>query len=196
MPWRFVSEAANMDMQVSEGACCYAEAVASPSLPAQMASPVPGAMTPASDSDGQEAPMLLAVDCCETSVVLGRRRSRGKEIGDCLSASKRPRTRPRSPSPWTEVADSQASTAAPPLPTMPTTPSAISSPTLSPACDPELSLPRLAPMDYAQLSEDELRAELGLQGSGIAEDWNQAELANLMEELDRICMPLLSSPSP
>jgi len=48
-------------------------------------------------------------------------------------------------------------------------------------------------MDYQSLSVPELQAELGVEGIGVAADWDKDDFIAVLSELDRICLPLLSA---
>eukprot|EP00933_Yihiella_yeosuensis_P051470 TRINITY_DN49412_c0_g1_i1.p1 TRINITY_DN49412_c0_g1~~TRINITY_DN49412_c0_g1_i1.p1 ORF type:complete len:220 (+),score=49.29 TRINITY_DN49412_c0_g1_i1:50-709(+) len=69
---------------------------------------------------------------------------------------------------------------------------ALPTPTSTPATSPVLGpvgFPAQPKVDYSKLSVPDLRAILGVEGLDIAEGWEQAELAAVLEEMDKVCLP-------
>mmetsp|Transcript_50771 Transcript_50771/g.114131 ORF Transcript_50771/g.114131 Transcript_50771/m.114131 type:complete len:200 (+) Transcript_50771:86-685(+) len=195
MPWRCAFEVAAEREGSMQQPGKLLEPAISPSLgyfqaSPRMASPVPGPMTPTSEEEEALLPTVAphladAGDSLRRTAVC-----RARNVDSTASSRKRRKTAPGSPSPWLEMVDSQTSTAAPAS----AVPSPAVSPQLSPATDPGATPAhaRGGALDYSSLSVNELKEQLGVQGTGIAADWEQAELVALLEELDRICMPLMS----
>mmetsp|Transcript_90223 Transcript_90223/g.209952 ORF Transcript_90223/g.209952 Transcript_90223/m.209952 type:complete len:189 (+) Transcript_90223:93-659(+) len=184
MPWRTVCEA---NAEGVTGACPYADTHLlgnARALSPHMAEPVRGPRT--LDSD-EETPLVLV----EQSRLRHRQGTKLKAATSSNTSAEEPgllgvAKRRRTSTTHSPSADSEASTAAP----APSTPSA-GSPVLSPASEPTAVFgPRS--VDYCNLSVQELKEELGLQWSSIADDWSKGELVALLEELDRVCLPLLS----
>jgi len=44
---------------------------------------------------------------------------------------------------------------------------------------------------YDDLSVPELRDQLGVAGTDMALDWEQDEFVAVLEEIDRVCMPIM-----
>lgn len=156
-----------------------------------MADPVPGPMTGDGEEEQEELVALAGMEqlraCKRARIERPRYCVCQCAAAPCAAAAPPAASHAAaSPSASAEcgMSDSQASTAA-------STPTGACT-RFSADCDPFLVVepptqPAHRRMDYGSLSDDELRDVLGTK----APDWERDELIGVLEEIDRICWPLL-----
>eukprot|EP00929_Paragymnodinium_shiwhaense_P009266 TRINITY_DN113369_c0_g1_i1.p1 TRINITY_DN113369_c0_g1~~TRINITY_DN113369_c0_g1_i1.p1 ORF type:complete len:173 (-),score=25.67 TRINITY_DN113369_c0_g1_i1:106-624(-) len=149
---------------------------------AHMAQPVPGPMTPSCGSDEEDEPIMAADVHMQNHprvVVTMQDHKTQKKDSDTSSKKAKLSNEPDVVfgSPTQVYSLSSTATSTP-----------LTSPSLSPSIMPFTVPPQV---DYRSLSEAELRQQLGVAGTNMADDWKKEEMIAVLEELDRVVGPEL-----